>query len=138
MMMRDSGPISTTPGRAGSLAAAVGRGLLRRRRGGDPGDQRDADAALRRDGKLLRGQRLAVDGGRGLHQRAGGAGRRTARGPARRSCAVRVSLPTVQRHLLAGDVVAHPLAHDAHGDGPIGQLRRRQRRARDRATDRAS
>ena len=93
--MRDSGPISTTPGRAGFLAAGFGRGLFLRGRGGDAGDQRHAHAALRRAPQIP-----ATSASR--HRRWSWpaparrrSGHRTARGPARRSCPCASSLPTL-------------------------------------------
>ena len=92
--------------------------LFFRRGSGDAGDERDANAALRRDRKLLRGQCLAIDNGRRLHQRPGDQAIEL-RAP------LCVGLPgarlvaDLERHRLPGDVVAHPLTHDAHRDSAI-------------------
>ena len=59
-MMRESPPKTTTPWRGRLLRAALGRRPLAGRGGLDAGDQRDAQAAARRHGELLRAQRLAV------------------------------------------------------------------------------
>ena len=132
-MMRDSGPNSTTPGRAGSLAAAAAAAFSASAARWIPEISATRTPPFAGHRELLRRQRLAVNRRRRLDQRAGGDARRTGRGPARRWSPVRGRAADRERHQLTGDVVAHPLAQHAHGHGGVGQLRRRQRRAGHRA-----
>jgi hypothetical protein len=81
---------------------------------------------------LLRNQLFAIHRRRGLHH-----------GTRRQAIKLRAALligcggPTrstdEQRHLLAGDVVAHSLAHHAHTDRGVWQFGCRQWLTRDRA-----